>query len=119
IEELFEGKILLLAFSEIVDGIAGKTIANFIKQRAYLMAQRRLAESSKAEELLSRVKDCKENYDVLLARSNDLNQLEVAMQAIQFGEENANPDALAKDFTKFFPDEEFVGIHRARRVMQR
>ncbi|MHA6643632.1 TraM recognition domain-containing protein [Mesorhizobium sp. A623] len=123
IEDIFDGKILLLGLSEIADGPAGKTIANFIKQRAYLLAQKRLAESSKAIELLGRVDDCRQNLVSLQKRATALMELEILLQDVEFAESGADLDSMMKEtvaiFRKRFPAEKRFDLRNMKWVNER
>src|SRR5690606_2458633 len=55
-------------------------IANWIKSRIYLLAQRRVTKSAKAREMLRRIMDCAENFDTVQARSASLSKLNIRLQ---------------------------------------
>lgn len=123
IEECLEGKYLLVALSEITDGKAGLLVANFIKHRGYFLAQKRLAEASRATELLKRVDACKENYVKLHTRSGNLNRLELMLQDIEFPETDADVVKLEAEavalFQKHFPKEKTFSLARMKLVVHR
>lgn len=75
LDEAFDGKIIGIGISGTEDSKPGLIIANWIKSRLYVLAQRRITKAAKAAEILTRVEECKAVFDKLNARSLELTKL--------------------------------------------
>jgi len=119
-EALENGRIIAIGLSEVEDGIPGLIVANWIKSRLYLLAQRRVTRSAKAREILERVRDCIENYDSLQFRSAKLYKLKTRLDRVADGNNEAFAEASSL-FNDLFPNEPENGIgdlSRMKRILR-
>ena len=100
LDQAFEGKIIGVGLSGTEDSKPGLIVANWIKSRLYILAQRRITQAAKADEMLKRVVECQRIYkdlskrevELTLLRSNLSHGLVDAVEAfkLQFPTDNTN-----------------------------
>lgn len=111
LDAAFDGKIIGVGLSGTEDSKPGLIIANWIKSRLYVLAQRRITQAAKADETLKRVEFCKRSYD-------ELNTSDLQLTDLKRGLADRRKAAI-EHFRSLFPDEDTVDLIEMSRSVER